>query len=125
MAETPKVERRGGYRPGSGRPTKFNELRIQDVALKAIEEKYGGLKEGFLWLLNYDVHKDPGLVRYAWGHAIGNPVDRIAVASLTPQELYFDKLDQLTDDQIRELEANIAGIAAVVVDSSREGQEEL
>lgn len=61
---------RGGPRPGAGRKTKTEELAVRNIAIQAVEETYGSLLDGFKHLLQSD---EPGLVKWAWGHAVGNP----------------------------------------------------
>ena len=60
----------GGARPGAGRKTKTEELHIRNLALQAVEETYGSIVDGLKHLLQ---SKEPALVKFAWGHAIGNP----------------------------------------------------
>lgn len=66
----------GGARPGAGRPPKADELKVVTAALSAIEKTYGSLEEGFQWLLQ---SKEPTLIKFAWGHAVGNPKERVDV----------------------------------------------
>jgi len=66
----------GGKQPGAGRPTKADELKIVNASLSAIEKTYGSLEAGFQWLL---ASKEPALIKFAWGHAIGNPKERVDV----------------------------------------------
>ena len=61
---------RGGARPGAGRKSREYEIMVRDLAIQAIEEYYGSLKDGLKFLLQ---SKEPALVKFAWGHAIGNP----------------------------------------------------
>lgn len=66
----------GGKQPGAGRPTKADELKIVNASLAAIVKTYGSLEEGFQWLLQ---SKEPALIKFAWGHAVGNPKERVDV----------------------------------------------
>tara|TARA_R110000868_G_scaffold56516_1_gene174897 strand:- start:476 stop:802 length:327 start_codon:yes stop_codon:yes gene_type:complete len=61
---------RGGARQGAGRKSREYEIMVRDLAIQAIEEYYGSLKDGLKFLLQ---SKEPALVKFAWGHAIGNP----------------------------------------------------
>lgn len=67
---------RGGFRPGAGRPTKNDEVRVRDLCLSAIEEYYGGVKEGLIELLKSG---EPALIKFAWAHAIGNPKEHVDI----------------------------------------------
>jgi len=67
---------KGGYRPGAGRKSYAEEYGIREMAIKAIEEQYGSITEGLKFLLNSG---EPALIKFAWGHAIGNPKDNIEI----------------------------------------------
>lgn len=66
----------GGARPGAGRPSKADELKVVTAAMNAIVKSYGSLEEGFMYLLQ---SKEPALIKFAWGHAVGNPKERVDV----------------------------------------------
>ena len=67
---------RGGARPGAGRKSYAEEYGIRQLAIQAIEEQYGSVTEGLKFLLNSG---EPALIKFAWGHAIGNPKDNIEI----------------------------------------------
>lgn len=59
-----------------GRPRKVDELRITKLSVEAITEKYGGLKEGFMALLE---SKEPTLIKFVFEHAAGKPREKVDV----------------------------------------------
>ena len=65
---------RGGKRPGSGRKTKAEELKVANIAMDAIIEKHGSLKKGFQWLLSSG---EASLIKFAFEHAFGKPTEKI------------------------------------------------
>jgi hypothetical protein len=64
----------GGYRPGAGRKSRAEEKGIQKIAIKAIEDYYGSLEEGFKALLASEHHN---LIRFVFEHAAGKPREKI------------------------------------------------
>lgn len=64
----------GGARPGAGRPKKQFEIDVRNIAIKAIEEYYGSIHNGFVTLLN---SKEPSLIKFCWEHGVGKPTDQI------------------------------------------------
>lgn len=64
----------GGARSGSGRKSKAEELQVQSTALEAITEKYGGLKAGFVALLNSG---EQALIKWVFEHGAGKPQDKV------------------------------------------------
>lgn len=69
---------KGGKREGAGRKSKSEELGIASIALEAITEQYGGLKEGFAHLLST---KDSTLIKFVFEHAAGKPRENVSVDS--------------------------------------------
>ena len=69
---------RGGARINSGRPSKVEELKIVNVAIESISERYGSLKEGFISLLNSG---EASLVKFVFEHAAGKPKERVDITS--------------------------------------------
>jgi hypothetical protein len=59
-----------------GRKKKDEDLRITNVAIESIEEKYGSLKNGFLALLET---KEPSLIKFVFEHAAGKPKEKVDV----------------------------------------------
>ena len=64
----------GGYRPGAGRKSRAEEKGIQKIAIKAIEDYYGSLEEGFKALLASEHHN---LIRFVFEHAAGKPREKV------------------------------------------------
>lgn len=59
-----------------GRPRKIDEMKINNISIQAITERYGGLKEGFLALLE---SKEPSLIKFVFEHAAGKPREKVEV----------------------------------------------
>jgi len=87
----------GGSRPGAGRKTKAEELKSSGIALEAITEKYGSLKEGMMFLLD---SKEPNLIKFVFEHAAGKAPDKVDITT------DGDKIQtgpQLSDSQFNKL----------------------
>lgn len=69
---------KGGYREGSGRKTKAEELQIVNQSVEAITEKYGSLKWGFRALLDSG---EASLIKFVFEHAAGKPKENVSVES--------------------------------------------
>jgi len=67
---------KGGARPGAGRKKKEVEKEVRLLAINAIIEVYGSVEAGFKNLLKSG---EPTLVKFAWGHAVGNPKDTMDI----------------------------------------------
>lgn len=67
---------KGKATPGAGRKKKVDELKIRNIAVESITEKYGSLKDGFLALLN---SKESVLVKFVFEHAAGKPREKVDV----------------------------------------------
>ena len=65
---------KGGARPGAGRPTVAKELATADLTRKALINKFGGLNEALIALLEMD---EPVLTKFVFEHAFGKPTDKI------------------------------------------------
>lgn len=65
---------KGGARPGAGRPTIAKELATADLARKALIDKFGGLNEALIALLEM---KEPVLTKFVFEHAFGKPTEKI------------------------------------------------
>ena len=60
------------------------------MALKAIIQTYGSIEKGFVSLLKSG---EPMLIKFAWGHAVGNPKDTVDVSmSRTIEQIQIIKL---------------------------------
>lgn len=59
-----------------GRMTRHDEEKITTIAVDAIIEKYGSLREGFIALLDSG---DPPLMKWVFEHAAGKPKERIDI----------------------------------------------
>lgn len=68
--------KKGGTRPGAGRPKKADEQRVRDLAVSAITKKYGSEEKAFLHLLNT---RDPALIKWVFEHAYGKPTEKLDV----------------------------------------------
>ena len=53
-----------------------DKVEVVNLSLQAIEDKYGGLKEGFVALLESN---EPSLVRWVFEHAFGKPKEKIDI----------------------------------------------
>ena len=58
------------------RKSKYDGVEVVKLSLQAIEDKYGGLKEGFIALLESD---EPTLMRWVFEHAFGKPKEKIDI----------------------------------------------
>lgn len=72
------AENRGGPRPGAGRKPLVDEMRIQKMAVSAVEKIYGSVEAGLesLLLSNSDT-----LRRFAWEHAVGRPREKVELST--------------------------------------------
>lgn len=70
------TRKHGGFRPGAGRKSRAEEFGISKLAIDAITEQYGSLKDGFLALLRTG---EPSLVKFVFEHAAGKPRERFDV----------------------------------------------
>lgn len=64
----------GGARPGSGRKTKADELKVQNLARGALIAKYGSEEKAFEALLET---KEPSLLKFVYEHAFGKPREKV------------------------------------------------
>lgn len=80
----------GGYRPGSGRKPIAEELNTRQLAQAAIIKKFGSIDKGLVWLLETN---EPTLVRFAFEHAIGKPVERVAQTDSQGNDKKDDVID--------------------------------
>lgn len=68
----------GGARVGAGRKKKVDELKVQQLAIKSITEKYGGEEEGFKALLE---SREASLIKFVFEHAYGKPKEKVELSS--------------------------------------------
>jgi len=68
----------GGKRPGAGRKSKAEELKIANTAMSAITQKYGSLEKGFKALLDSG---EQALIKWVFEHAAGKPQDKVDITS--------------------------------------------
>lgn len=64
----------GGKRIGAGRPTVSKELATADLARNVLIEKFGGLKEALIALIEMN---EPALTKFVFEHAFGKTPDKI------------------------------------------------
>jgi len=64
----------GGARPGGGRPTKVDEDKVRNQAIKAIEQKHGSIEDGLMYLLGSG---EPSLIKFVYEHAVGKPKEKV------------------------------------------------
>jgi hypothetical protein len=76
-----------------GRKSKEYEINVQNIALKAIEEYYGSIQDGFIQLLGSD---EPALIKFCWEHGVGKPTDMIQMN--VEQEVKTFEVIQLPDN---------------------------
>ena len=89
------------YLPGS-KPTKsrkrHDETEVINLSLKAIDEKYGGLKEGFIALLE---SKEPTLIKWVFEHAFGKPKEKIDIdVNKTVENVQIIQIPHNNRDQV-------------------------
>lgn len=65
---------KGGARPGAGRKPKAEEAETRVIATNAIISKFGSKEAAFEWLMGSG---EPALVKFAFEHAFGKPVDQV------------------------------------------------
>lgn len=66
---------KGGKRDGAGRKSLAEEFNSRELAVNALKNKFGDLTTALQWLLESE---QPTLVKFAYEHAFGKPVERIA-----------------------------------------------
>jgi len=86
----------GGARPGAGRKTKTEELKIVNQAVNAITDTYGSLEAGFKALLKTG---EPSLIKWVFEHAAGKPQDKVDLTTNgkdlpTSKEIVFRDYDK-------------------------------
>ena len=64
----------GGARPGAGRKPKHDEVKAKELAIKAIENKFGSLEKGLEYLIE---SQEPSLQKFVFEHAIGKPKEHV------------------------------------------------
>jgi len=69
----------GGARPGSGRKPLYEELRVRNLCIAAIEQIHGTLQDGLVSLLQSG---EPTLIKFVYEHAIGKPKEQINIDAI-------------------------------------------
>lgn len=67
---------KGGARPGAGRKSIRDELRVQNLAIKTLTGKYGSEEKAFEALLD---SKESSLIKFVYEHAYGKPKEKLQV----------------------------------------------
>lgn len=65
---------KGGARPGAGRKSIRDELRVQNLAISSLKKKYGSEEKAFEALLTSG---EPTLIKFVYEHAYGKPKEKI------------------------------------------------
>lgn len=65
----------GGVRTGQGRKPVSEEVNSRMLSQAAIIKRFGDLQKGIEYLLDSG---EPTLIKFAYEHAYGKPVDRVA-----------------------------------------------
>lgn len=68
----------GGARQGAGRKSKVDEIRVQNLAIKSLIQKYGSEEKAFVNLLESG---EPSLIKYVYEHAFGKPKEKIDMSN--------------------------------------------
>lgn len=68
---------RGGARIGAGRPRLCEELKTADLAREALINKFGGLNEALIAILEKD---NPILTKFVLEHAFGKSPDKLEMS---------------------------------------------
>lgn len=66
---------KGGKREGAGRKSIAEEVNSRELAITALKNKFGDLTKALEYLLSSE---QPQLIKFAYEHAFGKPVERIA-----------------------------------------------
>ena len=85
----------GGARKGGGRKPISEELKSADLSREALVNKYGGLKEALIAILEMN---NPILTKFVLEHAMGKPTDNINLNGELNHTTQYDmsKLDTNT-----------------------------
>lgn len=82
---------------------KHDEVEVVNVSLRAIEEKYGTLKDGFIALLE---SKEPTLIKWVFEHAFGKPKDKIDIdVNKTVENVQIIQIPHNNRDNIGNIES--------------------
>ncbi len=88
----------GGKRDGAGRKTVSEEVNSRELAITALKNKFGDLTKALEYLLSSE---QPQLIKFAYEHAFGKPVERIATldedGNTMPLIINWMKSDEKTD----------------------------
>lgn len=89
----------GGARPGAGRPPLSQELKTADLARKALIDKFGGLNEALIAILQMN---NPLLTKFVLEHAFGKPTDNINLKGEMKGVIEYD-LTKVKTETLKEL----------------------
>lgn len=74
----------GGPRPNSGRKSLSEEVNSRMLSQAAIIKRFGNLQKGIEYLLDSG---EPTLIKFAYEHAYGKPVDKVATTDTLGNDL--------------------------------------
>ena len=74
----------GGKRQGAGRKPVSYEISAREICQSAIIRKFGTLEKGIEYLLESE---EPTLIKFAYEHAFGKPVERVAATDSNGNDL--------------------------------------
>ncbi len=91
---------RGGPQPGSGRPSKAEEMKTANIARAAIQGKFGTIEEGFKFLLESG---EASLIKFVFEHGFGKPQENVNISGELAWSIEFNlngqnKLHQATNN---------------------------
>lgn len=67
---------KGGARLGAGRKSARDEIKVRNLAIKALVSKYGSEEKAFEHLLG---SKEPSLIKFVYEHAFGKPREKVDI----------------------------------------------
>ena len=97
----------GGARPGSGRKPLYEELRVRNLCIAAIEQIHGTLQDGLVSLLQSG---EPTLIKFVYEHAIGKPKENINIDAI-------QSVEQIQVIQIPDNGRDIPAITTEIIDA--------
>lgn len=74
----------GGARQGAGRKPKVDEVKVQNLAIKSLVEKYGSEEKAFINLLESG---EASLIKFVYEHAFGKPREKVDMNNTGPLTL--------------------------------------
>ena len=97
----------GGPRPGSGRKPLYEELRVRNLCIAAIEQIHGTLQDGLVSLLQSG---EPTLIKFVYEHAIGKPKENINIDAI-------QSIEQIQVIQIPDNGRDLPAITTEIIDA--------